>query len=89
MKDTFENILVVFITGIVVAIFSPVLVFAFSYFSGWILKVCIGNLVANSLNILFNTTRFTPEVIPMVCGALGTIGSFFKRLRALVRIDEM
>lgn len=65
---------------IVLSIIEPIAIFAGSYFSGWILSVFVGDFVANSMNILFNTTRFAPDVIPMVCGALGIIGSFLKAL---------
>lgn len=64
---------------IVVLIFGPV----FSYFCGWItgllLQMWIGDTVINGMNYLFNTTRFTVDMLPTICGTLGVVGSFFKR----------
>ena len=59
-------------------IFGPVLY----YFGGWItghmLSWFIGDIVVNGMNYLFNTTRFTVDMLPTICGTLGVIGSFFK-----------
>lgn len=38
----------------------------------------VGVAVATGLNTLFETTRFTPDIIPIVCGTLAVIGNFFK-----------
>lgn len=66
------------IVAIILIIFGP----ALSYFLGWItgnlLSWVIGDTVVNGLNYIFNTTRFTVDNLPMVCGTLGVIGSFFK-----------
>ena len=77
MKDNL-TILSGFLTVIILIILSPVLGFFEGWICGWLLKFFIGDTVANGLNLLFNTTRFTPESLPIVCGALATIGSFFK-----------
>lgn len=66
------------LTAIVVIILSPVIYFGCGWLDGWLLKFFIGDTVANALNIVFNTTRFTPESLPIVCGALAIVGSFFK-----------
>lgn len=66
------------VTIIVLCIFDPVLYFGLAYFGGWIMELCIGNTIANGLNLMFDTTRFTPDIIPLACGTLATIGSFFK-----------
>ena len=55
----------------------PFINFWLAYFGGWIAKLVIGTKLA-ALNILFNTTYFTAEMLPMMAGALGWIGSFFK-----------
>ena len=65
--------------SIAVTIFSPVIAFGISYFIGWIMSLCIGGVVANGLNMIFATDRFTPEVIPLFCGTMGLIGSFFRK----------
>lgn len=66
------------ITLILLLIISPVL----NYFCGWltgvILQWLIGDTVVNGMNYLFNTTRFTTDMLPTICGILGVIGSFFK-----------
>lgn len=64
--------------AIILIFISPLLSFAIGYLVGLILSWCIGNTVADGMNILFDTTRFTPDLLPIVCGALGTVGSFFR-----------
>ena len=69
----------IFILSIAVIISSPVMAFGISYFIGWIMSLCIGDVVANGLNMIFATDRFTPEVIPLFYGTMGLIGSFFRK----------
>ena len=38
----------------------------------------VGGAVVTGLNAFFGTTRFTPDLIPVVCGVLTVIGSYFK-----------
>lgn len=66
------------LTVIILAIIMPVITFASGWFGGWILMKIVGAAVVNGLNTLFGTTRFTPDLIPVVCGALAVIGSYFK-----------
>jgi len=66
------------LAAIILVFLGPLLYFAGGYLTGLILKWIIGSTVVNGLNILFNTTRFTVDSIPIVCGALGVVGSFFK-----------
>ncbi|HHX71216.1 MAG TPA: hypothetical protein GX708_24620 [Gallicola sp.] len=77
---TLEKIGVVSLVGgvLTLLIFSPVLTFGFAYLGGLILKWIIGDAVCNGLNIVFNTTRFNPNLIPIVCATLATIGQYFK-----------
>ena len=64
---------------IVLLIFAiPIIGFGLGYLTGWILQVSIGGAVAEGLNIVFNTDRFTPEIIPLFCATMGMIGGFFK-----------
>lgn len=65
--------------SIAVIIFSPVIAFGITYFIGWIMSLCIGDVVANGLNMIFATDRFTPEIIPLFYGTMGLIGSFFRK----------
>ena len=66
------------IVALVVLICAP----ALYYFGGWItghlLSWIIGDTVIYGLNYLFNTNRFTIDMLPTICGTLGVIGSFFK-----------
>lgn len=64
--------------AIILIILCPVLYYFFGWITGHILKFFIGDTVVNGLNYLFNTTRFTKDMLPTVCGTLGVIGSFFK-----------
>ena len=77
MKET-AGCLTWIITLVLLAIFTP----ALNYFCGWltgvILEWLIGDTVINGMNYLFNTTRFTTDMLPTICGTLGVIGSFFK-----------
>lgn len=66
------------LTAIILIILSPVLCFFEGWICGWLLKLFTGDTIANGLNLLLNTTRFTPESLPIVCGVLATVGSFFK-----------
>lgn len=63
---------------IVAIIICPVLYYFFGWVTGHILKFFIGDIVINGMNYLFNTTRFTTDMLPTMCGTLGVIGSFFK-----------
>lgn len=65
--------------SIAVIIFTPVIAFGIAYFIGWIMSLCIGDVVVNGLNMIFATDRFTPEVIPLFYGTMGLIGSFFRK----------
>lgn len=77
MKET-AGCLTWLITLILLLMIGP----ALSYFCGWvtgiILQWLIGDTVVNGMNYLFNTTRFTTDMLPTICGTLGVIGSFFK-----------
>lgn len=65
------------IIGLVVFI-SPILSVISGWLTGTIIKWLFGAYITNGLNLLFNTTRFAPESIPMICSALAVIGSYFK-----------
>ena len=77
MKDN-AGCFVWLMTFVLLLIFSPVL----SYFCGWItgllLQMWIGDTVINGMNYLFNTNRFTVDMLPTICGTLGVVGSFFR-----------
>lgn len=79
-KDTLTivGIFTVLVGLIGALIFSPVLTFAFAYVGGMLLKLCVGDTIASGLNLMFNTARFTPDIIPLACATLATIGRYFK-----------
>ena len=64
--------------GIGVVLILPFISFWLIYFGGWICKITIGKTLVTALNMLFNTTYFTTEILPWIAGALGWIGGFFK-----------
>lgn len=56
-----------------------------SYLVGLVMKMFCGQLICDGMNLLFGTTRFTPELIPKMFVALGIIASW---LRTTVSIDK-
>lgn len=70
---------IVLIAGIILIL--PFISFWCAYFGGWITKITIGDQIVSALNIIFNTTYFTKNMIPMMAGGLGWIGSFFKNVQ--------
>lgn len=78
MKKTIAGCLASLLALIVVFIICPLLNYFFGWVTGHILKFFIGNIVINGMNYLFNTTRFTTDMLPTICGTLGVIGSFFR-----------
>lgn len=79
-KSSFESFgAVTVIAGFVgLLVFSPVLTFGFAYLGGMILDWIVGAKLVNGLNLMFDTTRFTRELIPLACATLATIGRYFK-----------
>ena len=59
-------------------VFSPVITFGFAYLGGMLLDWIVGAKLVNGLNLMFDTTRFTRELIPITCATLATIGRYFK-----------
>ena len=50
----------------------------FGYIAGLIIKLFFGSLIANGLNLLFDTQRFSPDSIPMVTATLSVLGGYLK-----------
>lgn len=63
---------------IVVLVFSPILTFGFGYLGGMILDWIVGAKLVEGLNLMFDTTRFTRDLIPLTCATLATIGRYFR-----------
>lgn len=68
----------VIIVLILALIFGPVLYYFGGWITGHLLSWFIGDIIVDGMNYLFNTTRFTVDMLPTICGTLGVIGSFFK-----------
>ena len=62
---------------VVAIIIEPALLFWLGYFSGWLAKLVIGTKLVTAINMVFGTA-FTADMLPMIGGALGWIGGFFK-----------
>ena len=80
MNSKFEGagIVAAILGFIALLVFNPVITFGFAYLGGLILKLCVGDVIAGGMNLIFNTTRFTPDIIPLACATLATIGRYFK-----------
>lgn len=74
MKNNIGSI----IGAVILWIISPILIFGAGWFGGWILMKIVGSAVVTGLNTLFGTTRFMPDLIPVVCGVLAVVGGYFK-----------
>lgn len=65
-------------TVLLLLVFAPVLTFVFAYIGGILLDWLVGEKLVNGLNLMFDTTRFTRDLIPLTCATLATIGRYFK-----------
>ena len=65
-------------TVLLLLVFVPVLTFVFAYIGGMLLDWLVGEKLVNGLNLMFDTTRFTRDLIPLTCATLATIGRYFK-----------
>lgn len=65
---------------VVLIIIQPALFFWLGYFGGWLAKLVIGTKLVTAINMVFGTA-FTADMLPMIGGALGWIGGFFKSVR--------
>ena len=63
---------------ITLLVFSPVLTFLCAYVGGMLLDWIVGAKLVDGLNLMFDTTRFTRDLIPLTCATLATIGRYFK-----------
>ena len=84
MKNSkLETVRISIFSGVVVTfigllVFAPVITFGFAYLGGMILDWIVGEKLVNGLNLMFDTTRFTRDLIPLTCATLATIGRYFK-----------
>ena len=75
-RNIIFGVIVFIIVGIII---EPALLFWLGYFSGWLAKLIIGTKLVTAINMVFGTA-FTADMLPMIGGALGWIGSFFKSI---------
>ena len=68
----------IIILSVVMWLVGPIINFFCGYIAGSVLSWAVGDTLINGLNVLFNTTRFGAHMLPMICGTLAVIGSFFK-----------
>ena len=72
------KVVVLMVLGVMLFIFiAPLIGFWVAYFCGWVAKITFGTKLVAALNMLFQTTFFTKNMIPIVAGALGWIGGCF------------
>lgn len=76
--NTFFYSLITWIISIMFIMLTPVLYYFIGWIIGHLLDWFVGDTITNGLNYLFNTTRFAADKLPMLCGTLNVIGSFFK-----------
>lgn len=85
MHDNYSNIegigcLGVIFVAIIAYLFVPMLSFFITYIGGWVCKITFGPTLCYALNTLFNATYFEPDKLPLMAGALGWIGGYFKSI---------
>lgn len=68
----------VIILAIILYFVLPMLSFFITYIGGWVCKITFGPTLCYALNTLFNSTYFEPDKLPLMAGALGWIGGYFK-----------
>ncbi len=61
---------------ILIVLVSPFVGFCCGWLTGWIIKVTFGATMVNGLGLL--GLNIAKESLPLLCGTLGVIGSFFK-----------
>ena len=69
-------------TVIVMIFILPWLGFWLAYFGGWIAKITIGGILVKGLALI--GLNITPDKLPLLSGALGWIGGFFKSINSSV-----
>lgn len=82
-NSSLEKVEIAEIVGVVglmilLLVFEPVLTFLCAYVGGMLLDWIVGAKLVNGLNLMFDTTRFTRDLIPLTCATLATIGRYFK-----------
>lgn len=66
-----------FLIATLMFVFITPLIVMFGWFTGVILKYFCGDIIATGMNLLFNTKRFTPEIIPYITATLSALHGYF------------
>jgi hypothetical protein len=64
------------LTGAVVLL-VPISVL-FGWITGLIIKLFCGTMIANGLNLIFNTNRFNPDCIPTMTATLSVLAGYMR-----------
>jgi phosphate/sulfate permease len=76
MKEFF--VVIGALVGIVALLFmTPLIGLVIGMFFGWALEIVAGNYVADGLNLLLGTDRFSAEMLPKIFGVIGAFSSVF------------
>ena len=78
MKNTVTTIIIATLITIALLVFTTAICYGTGYLGGMILSAIVGEQIAATLNSVFNTTHFTSDMIPSICGIIAVIGNFFK-----------
>jgi hypothetical protein len=76
-KELIEKFIAALITAFIMVLISPFIIFWVSYIGGYFVKWLIGNILIQGL-ALFGIA-LPLEKIPLACGTIGFIASYFKQ----------
>lgn len=85
---TFFAVIGAIISAAAFVLIIPFISFWIAYFGGWLCSLVIGDVLADGLNTLFNTTHFTRDIIPLCAATLGWIGGYFKSTKYRINTDD-
>lgn len=63
-------------------VYVPLVSFALGYVGGVLLNWIVGAQLSSGMNLIFNTTRFTRESLPIVLATASVIGSYFTQTQS-------
>lgn len=70
--------IVALVTVALTLFISPIVYIGFGYLGGLIAEWIFGGVITKGLNLIFNTDRFTANLIPVLTATLAMVGSYFK-----------
>ena len=85
MEDVFDFLGVISL-AILLVIFSPLINFGLAFFIGWLIKITFGAVFCQGLALL--GINISPAMIPLFCGTMGVISSFFKSAVSFKKADK-